>query len=86
MQILFEVYPYFKFGSMTANATICEAFKDEKKVHILGFDVGQGSQYINLIKAITEKVGDVKSQMLKINPGVRPYVMGLTDVFDMEGT
>lgn len=57
MQILFEVCPYFKFGFMAANGAICEAFKDEQKVHILDFEIGQGSQYISLIKALAERPG-----------------------------
>lgn len=57
MQILFEVCPYFKFGCMVANGAICEAFKDEQKVHILDFEVGQGSQYIILLKALAERPG-----------------------------
>lgn len=31
--------------------------KDKKKVHILDFDVGQGSQCINLLKALIERLG-----------------------------
>ena len=41
MQMLFEVCPYFKFGCMVANGEICEAFKDEQKVHMLDFDIEQ---------------------------------------------
>uniref|UniRef100_A0A0D6R702 Uncharacterized protein n=1 Tax=Araucaria cunninghamii TaxID=56994 RepID=A0A0D6R702_ARACU len=57
MQILFEVCPCFKFGFLAANGAICEAFKDDKKVHILDFDIGQGSQYMNLMKAFAERPG-----------------------------
>ncbi|MQL41567.1 hypothetical protein EI012_27045, partial [Escherichia coli] len=48
MQILFEVCPCFKFGFIAANGAIAEAVKDEKKVHIIDFDINQGSQYITL--------------------------------------
>ncbi|KAH7680811.1 Scarecrow-like protein 1 [Dioscorea alata] len=53
MQILFEVCPCFKFGFMAANGAIAEAFKDEEKVHIIDFDINQGSQYITLIQALS---------------------------------
>lgn len=52
MQILFEVCPCFKFGFMAANGAITEAFKGEKGVHIIDFDINQGSQYITLIQAL----------------------------------
>jgi len=55
MQILFEVCPYFKFGCMVANGAIFQAFKDEQKVHILDFEIGQGSQYISLLKCPCRK-------------------------------
>ena len=42
---------------MAANGAICEAFKDEQKIHILDFEIGQGSQYISLIKALAERPG-----------------------------
>ena len=52
MQILFEVCPCFKFGYVAANGAMIEAFKDEKRVHIVDFDINQGSQYITLIQTI----------------------------------
>ncbi|KAG6626088.1 scarecrow-like protein 1 [Carya illinoinensis] len=57
MQILFEVCPCFKFGFMAANGAMIEAFKDEKRVHIIDFDINQGSQYITLIQTIANRAG-----------------------------
>ncbi|KAF3445578.1 hypothetical protein FNV43_RR10754 [Rhamnella rubrinervis] len=57
MQILFEVCPCFKFGFMAANGAIMEAFKDEKRVHIVDFDINQGSQYITLIQSLANRSG-----------------------------
>jgi GRAS domain family len=53
MQILFEVCPCFRFGFMAANYAIIEACKGEQKVHIIDFDINQGTQYINLIQALS---------------------------------
>ncbi|CAA6660373.1 unnamed protein product [Spirodela intermedia] len=50
MQVLFEICPCFKFGFMAANGAIVEAIKNEGKVHIIDFDVNQGSQYITLMQ------------------------------------
>lgn len=57
MQILFEVCPCFKFGFIAANGAMMEAFKDEKRVHIIDFDISQGSQYITLIQSIANQSG-----------------------------
>ncbi|KAF8043021.1 hypothetical protein BT93_A1382 [Corymbia citriodora subsp. variegata] len=57
MHILYEVCPYFKFGYMSANGAIAEAMKDEKRVHIVDFQIGQGSQWITLIQAFAARPG-----------------------------
>ncbi|OAY58383.1 scarecrow-like protein 1 [Manihot esculenta] len=57
MQILFEVCPCFKFGFMSANGAIIEAFEGEKRVHIIDFDINQGNQYITLIQTLANQPG-----------------------------
>ncbi|KAI7756458.1 hypothetical protein M8C21_001289 [Ambrosia artemisiifolia] len=52
MQVLFEVCPCFRFGFMAANGAILEAFAGEKVVHIIDFDISQGSQYITLLQSL----------------------------------
>lgn len=71
MQVLFEGCPCFRFGFMVANGAILEAFKDENRVHIVDFDINQGSQYYTLL-----------TSMAKV-PGKRPHVR-LTGVDDPE--
>ncbi|RDX83505.1 Scarecrow-like protein 1, partial [Mucuna pruriens] len=55
MQILFEVCPCFKFGFIAANNAITEAVKDDMRIHIIDFDINQGSQYINLIQTLASR-------------------------------
>jgi hypothetical protein len=50
MQILFEICPCFRFGFMAANYAILEACKSEERLHIVDFDINQGSQYITLMQ------------------------------------
>ncbi|KAK4492931.1 hypothetical protein RD792_000258 [Penstemon davidsonii] len=57
MHTLYEVCPYFKFGYMSANGAIAEAMKDEDRVHIIDFKIGQGSQWIPLIQAFGARPG-----------------------------
>lgn len=54
---LYEVCPYFKFGYMSANGAIAEAMKDESRVHIIDFQIGQGSQWVPLIQAFAARRG-----------------------------
>ncbi|GAB4839687.1 hypothetical protein Ancab_029213 [Ancistrocladus abbreviatus] len=64
MQILFEVCPCFKFGFMAANGAITEAIKNEKKVHIIDFDINQGTQYIALIQSLAKQGGELPQMKL----------------------
>lgn len=57
MHILYEVCPYFKFGYMSANGAIAEAMKDENRVHIIDFQIAQGSQWVTLIQAFAARPG-----------------------------
>ncbi|KHG21504.1 Scarecrow-like transcription factor PAT1 [Gossypium arboreum] len=57
MHILYEVCPYLKFGYMSANGAIAEAMKDEDRVHIIDFQIAQGSQWITLIQAFAARPG-----------------------------
>lgn len=57
MHILYEVCPYFKFGYMSANGAIAEVMKDENRVHIIDFQISQGSQWVTLIQAFAARPG-----------------------------
>jgi hypothetical protein len=71
MQILFEICPCFRLGFMAANYAIVEACKGEERLHIIDFDINQGSQYITLI------------QFLKNNAN-KPRHLRITGVDDPE--
>ncbi|XP_043689022.1 scarecrow-like protein 21 [Telopea speciosissima] len=55
MHLLYEVCPYFKFGYLSANGAIAEALKDENRIHIIDFQIAQGSQWITLIQALAAR-------------------------------
>ncbi|XAR67390.1 hypothetical protein NMG60_11002130 [Bertholletia excelsa] len=57
MHILYEICPYFKFGYMSANGAIAEAMKDESQIHIIDFQIAQGSQWVTLIQALADRTG-----------------------------
>lgn len=55
MQVLYEICPYFKFGYLAANGAIAEALKHEDRVHIIDFQIAQGTQWLTLIQALAER-------------------------------
>ncbi|KAL5972843.1 hypothetical protein ACLOJK_039649 [Asimina triloba] len=57
MRILYEICPYMKFGYMAANGAIAEALRDEDRVHIIDFQIAQGTQWITLIQALAARPG-----------------------------
>ncbi|KAK7320329.1 hypothetical protein VNO77_29711 [Canavalia gladiata] len=57
MHVLYEISPYLKFGYMSANGAIAEAVKEESEVHIIDFQISQGTQWICLIQALAGRLG-----------------------------
>ncbi|GAB2223619.1 hypothetical protein Droror1_Dr00017760 [Drosera rotundifolia] len=59
--VMYELSPFFKFGVLAANYVILETIASEKgkMVHVIDFDVGDGGQYVNLVRAVAERVGRV---------------------------
>ncbi|XP_006657807.1 chitin-inducible gibberellin-responsive protein 1 [Oryza brachyantha] len=57
MKILYNICPYFKFGYMAANGAIAEALRTENNIHIIDFQIAQGTQWITLIQALAARPG-----------------------------
>lgn len=57
MRILYDICPYFKFGYMAANGAIAEAVKREDRIHIIDFQIAQGTQWVTLIQALAARPG-----------------------------
>lgn len=55
MHILYEICPYLKFGYMAANGAIAEACRNENRIHIIDFQIAQGTQWITLLQALAAK-------------------------------
>ncbi|CAK7338324.1 unnamed protein product [Dovyalis caffra] len=55
MQILYEICPYLKFGYMAANGAIAEACKNEDRIHIVDFQIAQGTQWMTLLQALAAR-------------------------------
>ncbi|XP_062169758.1 chitin-inducible gibberellin-responsive protein 1-like [Alnus glutinosa] len=57
MHILYEICPYFKFGYMAANGAIADACKNDDRIHIIDFQIAQGSQWVTLLEALAARPG-----------------------------
>lgn len=55
MHILYEICPYLKFGYMAANGAIAEACKNEDRIHIIDFQIAQGTQWMTLLQALAAR-------------------------------
>ncbi|KAJ8755033.1 hypothetical protein K2173_015545 [Erythroxylum novogranatense] len=77
MHVLYEVCPYFKFGYMSANGAIAEAMKDEIRVHIIDFQIAQGTQWITLIQALAGRLeGPPHVRITGIDDSTSAYARG----------
>lgn len=77
MHILYEISPYFKFGYLAANGAIAEAFKHEDRVHIIDFQIAQGTQWMTLIQALAKRPnGPPHVRITGIDDPVAEYARG----------
>ncbi|KAJ0103668.1 hypothetical protein Patl1_04404 [Pistacia atlantica] len=77
MHILYEICPYLKFGYMAANGAIAEACKNEDRIHIVDFQIAQGTQWMTLLQALAAKPsGPPHVRITGIDDPVSKYARG----------
>ncbi|KAL8462636.1 hypothetical protein ACS0TY_032810 [Phlomoides rotata] len=77
MRILYEICPYLKFGYMAANGAIAEACKNEDRIHIIDFQIGQGTQWMTLLQALAARPsGPPHVRITGIDDPVNKYARG----------
>lgn len=57
MHVLSQICPYYKFAYTSANVIIKEAMQNEPAIHIIDFQIAQGSQWVSLIQALACRPG-----------------------------
>lgn len=57
MGVLYQICPYWKFAYTSANVVIGEAMENENRIHIIDFQIAQGSQWVSFIQAISRRPG-----------------------------
>lgn len=77
MHILYEICPYLKFGYMAANGAIAEACRNEDRIHIVDFQIAQGTQWMTLLQALAAKPsGAPHVRITGIDDPVNKYARG----------
>lgn len=57
MHILYQICPYWKFAYTCANVVIGEAIQNESRIHIMDFQIAQGTQWLLLMQALARRPG-----------------------------
>lgn len=57
MSVLYQICPYWKFAYTSANVTIKEAMVNEDQIHIIDFQIAQGSQWMAMIQDLSHRPG-----------------------------
>ncbi|GAB2284624.1 hypothetical protein Dimus_019079 [Dionaea muscipula] len=77
MHLLYEVCPYLKFGYMAANGAIADACRTEDRIHIIDFQIAQGTQWMTLLQALAAKPGGAPHvRITGIDDPVSKYARG----------
>ncbi|KVI10373.1 scarecrow-like protein 21 [Cynara cardunculus var. scolymus] len=77
MHILYEICPYLKFGYMAANGAVAEACGKEERIHIIDFQIAQGTQWITLLQALAARPGGAPHvRITGIDDPVSKYARG----------
>ncbi|XP_023521994.1 scarecrow-like protein 21 [Cucurbita pepo subsp. pepo] len=77
MHMLYEICPYLKFGYMAANGAIAEACRNEDRIHIIDFQITQGTQWLTLLQALAARPGGAPHvRITGIDDPVSKYARG----------
>ncbi|KAB2049147.1 hypothetical protein ES319_A13G157600v1 [Gossypium barbadense] len=77
MHMLYEICPYLKFGYMAANGAIAEACRNEDHIHIIDFQIAQGTQWVTLLQALAARSGGApRVRITGIDDPVSKYARG----------
>ncbi|XP_050369737.1 scarecrow-like protein 21 [Argentina anserina] len=77
MHILYEICPYLKFGYMAANGAIADACRNEDRIHIIDFQIAQGTQWVTLLQALAARPsGAPHVRITGIDDPVSKYARG----------
>ncbi|KAJ4833531.1 Nucleoskeletal protein [Turnera subulata] len=65
-QLLQDMSPYVKFGHFTANQAILEAVGQDRRIHIVDYDIMEGIQWASLMQALVSRKDGPPTPHLRI--------------------
>ncbi|KAH7524497.1 hypothetical protein FEM48_Zijuj06G0125600 [Ziziphus jujuba var. spinosa] len=65
-QLLQDMSPYVKFGQFTANQAILEAVIQDRRIHIVDYDIMEGIQWASLMQALVSRKDGPPTPHLRI--------------------
>ncbi|KAK9938336.1 hypothetical protein M0R45_015083 [Rubus argutus] len=85
MHILYEICPYLKFGYMAANGAIADACRNEDRIHIIDFQIAQGTQWVTLLQALAARPSGAPHVRITVEfHGVPVFALDVTrDMLDV---
>lgn len=57
MGVIYQIVPFYKFAYTSSNVIIKEAVENETRIHIIDFQIAQGSQWVSLIQDLSSRPG-----------------------------
>ncbi|CAL0325872.1 unnamed protein product [Lupinus luteus] len=64
MHMLYKICPYWKFAYISSNAVIAEAMENESMIHIIDFQIAQGTQWQLLMEDLARRPGGPPSMRI----------------------
>ncbi|EPS70356.1 hypothetical protein M569_04404, partial [Genlisea aurea] len=55
MHVIYQICPYYKFAYVSSTVIIDEATKDENSIHIIDFQIAQGSQWASFVQSVARR-------------------------------
>lgn len=83
-RLFYNVCPYIEFGYVAAISTILEALKEEEKVHIIDFEIGEGNQYDSLIHKLAARVGGPPKLRITAVDDPEPISRSVRDLYMLQ--
>ncbi|OAY58241.1 protein NODULATION SIGNALING PATHWAY 2 [Manihot esculenta] len=65
-QLLQDMSPYLKFGHFTANQAILEAVAQDRRIHIVDYDIMEGIQWASLMQSLVSRTDGPPTPHLRI--------------------
>ncbi|XP_068636835.1 protein NODULATION SIGNALING PATHWAY 2 [Aristolochia californica] len=85
-QLLQDMSPYVKFGHFTANQAILEAVTNDRRIHVVDYDIMEGVQWASLMQALVSRKDGPPAPHLRITAVTRGGGAGRKSITTVQET